>query len=329
MSDNQPASQFPTGYVFDQAVIDENVAAFGAMGVDLHTGKLNGTCERKIDAGVCYENIRDFEADYLKPADRQHTRTGRRITPGGILEPILQKTGICVGCGFSAAQWLAWVARYVATGTGPIPQEVSLVGPYLLGRANIRGDNGAYPSYSARGSHDVGILTVEALCRAMRIEASSMTTAKQEEIAVEKRDNPTFPGLWLDAMEPLKTRVYKPNSAWATADCLASLYLVPIGMGWQVNEPLVSGDGISSWYHLNGGHETLLDGWFTRGGRLGFLKSESWGQFPASKWPEHRITIQTDDGPKRLYEGQCACMADELWSHGPEPWAIGYPGSVA
>lgn len=317
------------GYVFDQAVIDQNVAAFSAAGVDLHTGRLNGTCERKINAGICYENLQDFAAEYLRPADRQHTRTGRRILASGIFEPIKQATGICVGCGYQTAQWLAWVARYVLTGTGPLPQEVSLVAPYLLGRHNLRGDGGAYPSYTARGSHDVGVLTVEAMARGLNLDVSQMTTAKQEAVAVQMRDNPSFPGLWLDAMKPLATRVFKPSSVWSLADCVASGYPVTVGMSSQPAESRPGSNGVSTWYSLNGGHETVVTGWFTRDGRLSLIVDQSWGLYGGSKWPNSRCVIQTDEGPKTLYEGQLAVWADELWAKRPEPWAVGYAGGIA
>lgn len=325
--------QQPTGYVFDQNVIDSNVAAFGAMGVDLHTGRLNGTCERKIEQGIAYENLQDYAAEYLRPSDRQHTRTGRRILASGILEPILQATGICVGCGYSTAQWLAWVARYVLTGTGPLPQEVSLVAPYLLGRHNLRGNRGAYPSYSARGSHDVGVLTVEALARGMNRDVSTMTTRDQEDIAISLRDNPRFHGIWLDSMKPLTTRVFKPQGIWSLADCVASLYPVTVGMSSQPAETRPgNGSGISTWYVLRdrwgrpAGHETVVTGWFTLNGKLGLIVDQSWGLFGGSQWPGNRVTLQTDEGPKKLYEAQVAVWAADLWAKSPEPWAIGYAG---
>ena len=87
-------------------------------------------------------------------------------------------------------------------------------------------------------------------------------------------------------------------------------------------------NGISGFYRLNGGHETVLDSWFTLNGRLGFGKSESWGAFPASKWPGNRVTIATDNGNQKLYEGQGSCFADELLAQRGEFWAIAYPGSV-
>ena len=318
----------PLGYVYDASVIESNKQAFGAMGVDLTANSLKGACQRKIDSGIKYENIKDYEAEYLRDAGPRFIRTGRAITPGGTLAPISQQSGVCVGCAYSAAQWLAWCARYVLTGTGPIPQEVSLVAPYLVGRGNLRGDSGAYPSHSALGSHDVGVLTVEGLCLVRGIAAPNMTTRQQEAIAIEMRDRPKLPGAWLDAMAPLRTRVFSPKSMSGVADCLASGYPVTVGMGSQIVETTPSGDGISGWYRLRGGHETVIDGWFRQDDQLGFIKSESWGTYPASKWPGKRVVLQTDDGPMTLYEGQGACWAVDLMAVKPELWAVGFAGSI-
>ena len=318
----------PLGYVYDASVIESNKQAFGAMGVDLSANPLKGACQRKIDAGIRYENLKDYEAEYLRDAGPRFLRTGRQITAGGTLAAISQMSGICVGAAYSAAQWLAWCARYALTGTGPIPQEVSLVAPYLLGRSNLRGDDGAYASHSALGSHDVGVLTVEGLCLIRGIAAPKMTTRQQEAIAIEMRDRPKLPGAWLDAMAHLRTRVFSPKSALEIANCIASGYPVTVGMGSQIVETTPSGDGVSGWYKLRGGHETVLDGTFVLNGRLGFLKSESWGDYPASKWPGKRVVLQTDGGSRQLYNGQGACWADDLMACKPELWAVGFAGSV-
>lgn len=317
-------SNFATGYIYSEEVINENVEALQSMGVDLSGSVFAGCCERKIKSGINYENIRDFEAEYLASTGQQ---TGRKINSAGVLETYFQRTGICVGCGYSDATFEAWCARYVTAGDVPPPKVVSLCGPYLLGRGNLRGDNGAYPSYSASGYHNVGTLTVESLCKLLGFDHRTFDASDQEDIAIKYRNNFKFTQPYIDEMVGLKGRVYKPANLWAAADCLANYYPVTIGMGYQISETNSSGNGISGWYGLNGGHETFLDGWFTLKGRLGFLKRESWGKFPASYWPENRITIQTDNGPKKLYPGQGACWADDLWTRRPEPWALGYPTS--
>jgi hypothetical protein len=312
------------GYVYDQQVIDENVQSFAANGVDLNPTTLLGTTKKKIADGVTYENLRDFEVEYLRTTGQQ---TGRKISQSGIFEKILQATGICVGCAYGDSQWVNWCARFITSGDVPKPRELSLVGPYLLGRANLRGDNGAYPSYSARGFYDYGALTVEDMCKILGYNPGIMDAAGQEAIAIKFRDNFKFNNKFLEAMAPYKGRVYQPNDQWTMADCIANFYSVTVGMGSQITETKPHSNGISGWYQLNGGHETFCDGWFTLNGKLGFLKSESWGKFPSSAWRDNRVTLLTDSGPKLLYPGQGACWADELMAKRPELWANGYPTS--
>ena len=317
----------PTGYVYDQSVIDSQLDAFEAAGVDLSASKLAGAWRADIQREIAYENLRDYEAEYLRRPPAAFVKTGRKKTPGGILEPYNQRTGICNGCSHAAAAWVAWCVRYMRSGVGPVPQEVTLVATYLMGRGNLKGDTGAYPAYAVKGLHDLGTLTVRDLCDSMRLDVAQMTTAKQEDIAILRRDNPGLAFLWTQAMRHLRTRVYAPLTVEAVADCLASGYPVTVGLSWQIDETSPGGNGISGWYDLGGGHETVLDGWFTLNGRLGFLKSESWADYPASHWPNKRVIVTTDEGPFPLYEGQGALWADELWRHDVEAWAIGWPGS--
>lgn len=311
----------PTGYIYDQSVIDSNVAEFAAAGVNLQS-PFAGSAQRLIDSGVTYMNLVDNEVEFLASNRSGYTKTGRKIAEAGSFQPVSQRTGICVGCGFSTAQWLAWVSRYVNSGDCELPQEVSLIAPYLLGRNGLRGDSGAYPSYSARSSHDYGVLTVADVDGSMNPEA-------QENVAISRRDSSAMDKSWIDAMSNRKTRVYQPREMMGIADCIANLYPVTVGMGYQITESTPATKGISSFYRLNGGHETCVTGWFMSGGQLHFIKSESWGDFPGSNWPGKHVTVNVDNrGPIKLYIGQGACKAIDLWYHRPECWAIGYVGSV-
>ena len=233
---------------------------------------------------------------------------------------------------------MAWCVNFVRNGQGPVPREVLFVAPYLAGRHGLSGDSGAYPSYSARAYHDWGLCPVDV---PGPYDFRSMTPHgpnSQESVAIKMRDSTRVLNEWLDTMASLRCRVFKPQSMWSLADCVASGFPVTVGSDKQINSPQINGSGVSSLYQLRdrygrtAGHETLIDGWFTLGGRLGFIKRESWWNvlFPGKGWADDRVTIQTDDGPRRLYEGQGACWADEWWNVGkPEPWAIGFPGSVA
>lgn len=311
----------PTGYVYDQSVIDSNVAAFAAAGVDLQS-PFAGSAQRLIDSGVTYVNLVDNEVEFLASNRSGYTKTGRKLTDAGSFQPVSQRTGICVGCGFSTAQWLAWISRYVTSGDCEIPQEVSLIAPYLLGRNGLRGDSGAYPSYSAKASHDFGVMAVKDV-------DGSMNPESQESMAVSLRDSAAMERSWIDAMASRKTRVYQPKEMMGVADCIANLYPVTVGMGYQITESTPATKGISSFYKLNGGHETCITGWFMSGGQLHFIKNESWGDFPGSNWPDKRVTVNVDGrGPVKLYVGQGACKALDLWYYRPECWAIGYVGSV-
>ncbi len=315
----------PTGYIYDQSVIDSNVAAFSAAGIDLQS-PFAGSAQRLIDSGITYMNLVDNEVEFLTYQRIGFVKTGRNLTQEHTFQPVSQRTGICVGCGFSTAQWLAWVSRYVTSGDCEIPQEVSLIAPYLLGRNGLRGDSGAYPSYSARASHDLGVLAVKDVWSDI---ADRVTPADQETVAVTRRDSSIVEGPWIEAMAARKTRVYQPREMMGIADCIANLYPVTVGMGWQITESTKATGGISSFYKLNGGHETCITGWFVSGGQLHFIKSESWGDFPGNNWPDKRVTVNVDGrGPIKLYVGQGACKALDLWYYRPECWAIGYVGSV-
>ena len=316
----------PQGYVFDRSVIDANIESFKASGVSLNPSSLAGSCDRAVDNGVHYRNLRDFEAEYLLSTRKQYTQSGRRITEAGTLAPISQRTRICVGCGYSTAQFAAWCGRYVTAGDIEPPQECSLVAPYPLGRGGLYGDSGAYPSYSAKACSDHGVLTVASLARGVGEDVAKMTTSRQEDIAIARRDSKAMQGAWIDDMRGKTTRVFRPATMQLVADCIENLYPVGNGMGYQIVETPSGSNGISNWYRLNGGHWTVLDGWFTWKGDLHFIKDESWDRFPATNWPGYRVTIQTDSGPKKLYEGQGACRASDLWYYQPECWAIGWPG---
>ncbi len=318
----------PTGYVYDQSIIDSNVAAFSAAGVDLQS-PFASSAQRLIDSGITYMNLVDNEVEFLASNRSGYTKTGRKLTDAGSFQPVSQRTGICVGCGFSTAQWLAWVSRYVNSGDCEIPQEVSLIAPYLLGRNGLRGDSGAYPSYSARASHDFGVLAVDDFAKTTRREPYTIDTELQESAAESRRDNAAMERAWIEVMANRKTRVYQPKEMMGIADCIANLYPVTVGMGYQITESTPHTSGISSFYKLNGGHETCITGWFTSGGQLHFIKSESWGDFPGSNWTDKRVTVNVDGrGPIKLYVGQGACKALDLWYYRGEYWAIGYVGSV-
>lgn len=318
----------PTGYIYDQGVIDTNVAAFSAAGVDLQS-PFAGSAQRLIDSGITYMNLVDNEVEFLASNRSGYTKTGRKLTDAGSFHPVSQRTGICVGCGFSTAQWLAWVSRYVTSGDCELPQEVSLIAPYLLGRNGLRGDSGAYPSYSARASHDFGVLTAAEVSASYDVDTLSATPEYQEAVAVSRRDHQAMEVAWIRAMASRKTRVYQPKEMMGIADCIANLYPVTVGMGYQITESTPVTKGISSFYKLNGGHETCITGWFMSVGQLHFIKSESWGDFPGNNWPDNRVTVNVDGrGPMKLYVGQGACKALDLWYYRGEYWAIGYVGSV-
>src|SRR5207245_36517 len=133
---------------------------------------------------------------------------------------LAQQTGICNGCSHSCAPWLSWCFRFVNSGDCPVPREVTFLGGYLLGREMgllSRGDSGAFPNYTAKGYHELGVLPVDA---AGKYNFRDMTPEQQESICIALRDKPSLLSEWVAAMAPLKTRVYSPNQAALVADCL-------------------------------------------------------------------------------------------------------------
>lgn len=322
----------PLGADLDPTVSASVVQAMGAAGADLSVASVAGAMQRKIARGIHYENLRDAEADYIREMGAKLVKSvARRITPGGILEPYGQATGICNGCGWSGMAWVTWCARYMLTRTGAAPREVPFLWPYLAARGGLRGDSGAFPAHSAQAFHDLGVLPIDGGGRWDLATMPPHGAGSQETLAVQMRDNPRILDHWKAAAAPFKCRVNRPVTELNIADSLASLYCVGVGSSRQITPTKPGSTGISAFHTLNGGHWTMLSGWFTLNGRVGFIKDESWWniRFPASGWPENRVTIQTDDGPRKLYEGQGACLASELVSFRPELWACSYPGSRA
>lgn len=324
-ADTVDFSPMPTGYVRNDAA----TAAVSAACAGPVTA-FAGSAKRMIDDGTHYHNLTSFVADYL---DHGSCITSRRRLvdcgkDGRIIDPLHQQTGICDGCSFGEAAFVAWCHRFVTEGTGDKPRETSFLWPYLGGRElsiTGRGDSGACPPYSAKLYHDVGVLPVNCGGRFDMTNLPPHGSGSQEQLCVQMRDNPRLLQEWIDCAAPFKCMVYAPSDAWSVADCIATGRPVTFGCSYQIRETTPGTNGISSLYML-GGHETFGSGFFTLGGRLGFIKTESWGTFPASAWPNHRVTIQTDDGPKQLYPGQGAMWADEWMRCGPECWAIDAPG---
>lgn len=325
---NHPLVGMPTGYVYDAPSV-----ALVKGTVALACGAENGIAGAA--SGVNYFNLTAFSADWLSRGDCVTSR--RRIidlgADGKILEPLAQETGICDGCSFGEAAFESWCARYVMTGCGPKPRETSFLWPYLGGRElsiTGRGDSGACPPYSAKLYHDVGALPVNCGGKFDMTNLPPHGSGSQEELCVQMRDNPRLLQEWVDAAAPFKCPVFSPDDAEMVADCVKTGRVVTFGCGYQSREAIVGSNGVSLLYRLNGGHETRCTGFFRLNGRLGFLKSESWWNilFPGSKWPNHRVVIQTDDGPRTLYPGQCAVWADEWMRCQPECWGIGAPGSL-
>jgi len=315
----------PLGANLDPVVRDSVMSAFGAAGADLSTVAFDGAFEAKRADGISFFSLRSAERDFIRAEGSRLIKSRRGITLSGVLAPIKQRTGICNGCSFSMAAWLSWVYRFVNSGTGPVPREVSFAAAYLGSRAGLRGDNGAYPSHAAKLFHDLGILPIDAPGKRNLRE---MTTSQQEDVAIWLRDDPVFEQSWLDAMSELRCRVMSPRSSASLLDAISAGYAGTTGMSVQCTEPQVGSNGISGLYRLNGGHETALTGWGVLKDRVFVTKAESWGDFPADSWPGKRIVVQTDGGPVTLAEGECAIWLDQLTPHSPELWNIGYASSV-
>lgn len=294
---------------------------------------ISGACKKAIGEGIHYHNLTAYSADFIRRGG--FVSSQRKIIDCGpdgmVLEPLGQQTGICDGCSFGEAALVAWAARYVASGAGPRPRECSFLWPYLGGRDMTivgRGDSGAIPPASAQLYYSVGAMPVDCSGAWNLQSLPPHGPGSQEALCVQMRDDPRMKE-HADACAPYKANVYSPEDAWDVADCLETLRPVTFGASVQNRETQPGGNGVSSIYRLNGGHETFASGWFTLNSRLGFIKTESWWNvlFPASQWPGNRVTIQTDDGPKKLYPGQGALWADEWMSYQPETWAIDAPGT--
>lgn len=331
VSDFIPSGVLATGYIRDEAQI-QRVQAQIAIACSAGPG-ISGSCKRAIAKGVHYHNLTSYLASLIAKGGFVFSK--RKLIDcgpdGKILEPLGQQTGICDGCSFGEAVLVSWAAKWETTKSGPRPRECSFLWPYLAGRDMglvPRGDSGAIPPLSAELYHSVGAMPVDLSGPWDLLNKPPHGKGSQEELCIALRDTPTLPSDLVAAVQNYRCVVYDPRDAWDVADCLESLRAVTFGCSGQAQETRPGGTGISSLYRL-GGHETFASGWFTWKGRLGFIKTESWWNvlYPGSQWPNHRVVIQTDDGPKTLYPGQCALWADEWMTWQPECWAIDAPGS--
>ena len=333
------SSSMPMGYVRHEPSIETATQAFSGDAATV--SEIAGTAKRMIGSGTVYLNLTAYAADLLKRDNTIATSQRARIDCGAdgvVLQPLGQETGICDGCSFGESAFLAWCARFVETGCGDKPRECSFLWPYLGGRDLTivsRGDSGAIPPLSALLYHDVGVLPVDCGGTYDLQSLPPHGANSQESLCVQMRDNPRLLAEWVNFAAPFKCRVYPPKTAWDVADCLSTGRPVTFGCSYQANETADGSKGISSLYMLTdawgrpAGHETFAAGWFTLGGRLGFIKTESWWNvlYPARNWASNRVVIQTDDGSKTLYPGQCAIWADDWMRCGPECWAIDAPGT--
>lgn len=330
MTDEAPV--MPMGYVHHEESIKTARATYSA------SADVRGIDGEAKKTGKAYFNLLSYEAAYL--AKDQASAGGRKLIDlgddGTIFEPLGQETGTCNGCSHGEVGTEGWFAKYTRTGTGPIPQRCSFAWAYLVSRDSQyvgRGDSGGIPSLTVAAYHDVGVLPVN---DTPLFNLKPHGKDSEEAIAIQYRDDPKT---WISTMEARAKgnacRVSHPSDAWGVADCITTLRPVSFGSTMQAREVAPGSNGVSPLYQLKdswgrpAGHETFADGWFVLGGRLGFIKKESWWNvlYPGSKWPNHRVVVQTDDGPKVLYPGQCAIWADEWMSYGPECWAIDTPGS--
>lgn len=320
----------PLGADLDPAVHSSVVESMVASGAELSVLSLTGTWRRLVASGVKYQNLRDHEADFVRLQGSNLVKsTGRKITRSGILEPFGQQTGICNGCGWSAMAWVAWCARYMTTGTGLVPREVAFLYPYIVARGGLRGDSGAYPSHTARAFHDIGVLPIDGGGRWNLASLPPHGPNSQESLAIQMRDNPRVIEDWVRAANGLQCRVMSPRTESDVADCLAARYPVGNGMSRQIAPTRPGSTGVSALNPIRGGHWTFFSGWFLLNNRLVLIKDESWWniRFPGSAYPDQRVVVQTDDGPRTLYEGQGAVLASDVMAARPELWACGYPGS--
>lgn len=325
---DDPLLTFATGYVLHEPSIEK---VRGEIALAAGPNAYNGIDGKA--AGVNYFNLIDLVADYLRKGTfvasrRKFIDCGKQ---GRILAPLFQQTGICDGCSFGEAAFVAWVARWVLTGAGDPPRECSFLWPYLGGRVlsiTGYGDTGACPPYSAQLYHDYGVLPVNCGGKYNLADLPPHGDGSQEALCIQMRDldNPLRPE-WIEAASRYRCRIYPPTGgAESIADLIKTGRPSTFGCSYQAKPVAPNSNGVSSLYYC-GGHETFGSGFFRWRGRLGFIKTESWGLFPADNWPENRVTIQTDDGPRVLYPGQSALWADEWMACRPECWAIDGPGS--
>lgn len=325
MSDADYLKNLPLGADLNPEVRQEVLGYFASSGVSLSTSGFSRAFESLRSSGLSFFSLRNYERDFIREQGAKLVKSRRPIAPSGTLAPLRQRTGICTGCSFSLAAWISWVAHYQTTKTGPVPREVSFAAAYLGSRGNLRGDSGAYPSHAAKMFHDIGVLPIDAPGKYKLVD---MTSSQQEDIAIWLRDNPAFERSWLDSMSELQCRVMSPRSPDEFLDSISAGYCVTNGMSVQPSPPKVGSSGVSSFYWLNGGHETAFSGWFILRDRIGVIQDNSWGDIPATEWPDKRIVINTDGGPVKLFEGQAAVWLDELASYRPEWWSIGNPGGL-
>lgn len=317
----------PCGYVYEPEAIEATDRAYSAgppMGIE---GQFKAS-------KLSYFNLRSIVAGFLR-RDKIVSSNRKLIDLGDdgvVFTPLAQQTGICNGCSHGEADTCGWISTYSQTGTGLFPSETSFAWAYLVGRTAYvgRGDTGAVPSLTVQAYHDIGALP---MCVAPELaKLPPHGPGSQESVCIQYRDNPqAFINLYKSRCEPYRSRVFRPKDAWLVADLIYSFRPVTVGCGYQMRETAPGSNGISPLYSLGGGHETELEGIGLLNGRLFGIKYESWyqaGCYPASKWPNHRVVVQTDGGPHTLYPGQGALWLDELMPVKPELWAIDNPGSI-
>ncbi len=330
----------PTGYVFNAEATENTKAACLATA----PSDFMGAAKRLIASGVHYFNLRAFQADYLRAdydqnmkAFRSYQHSLRKVidlgADGIVLAPLGQTTGTCNGESAGEALTVALAANYVATGTGPKPAEFTAIGPYLAGRElsiTGKGDSGSCPAYSTQFYHDFGGMPVTA---GGFDKLPPNGPGSQESQMVARRDKPSIPQEWVDACGPYKIRTFSPSDQWEVADAIATFRPVQKGAPYQIRETAPGGNGISALYKFprNGAHATFFEGFGTLQGRLIGITMESWWNvtYPGSQWPDHRVVIQTDDGPQKLYPGQGAFWMDQFVPTCTDLWAYDYPGSRA
>lgn len=323
----------PTGYVRHQESTDALKAVVCSATAPV-VSQLRGKSQ-----GISYCNLTDYAAQLL--ATGQIVTSQRALITvgsGKILTPLAQQTGICDGCSFGEATFIAWCARYCMYGFGELPRECSFMWSYLGGRQlqiTGHGDSGASPPYSAQQLYSIGALPVDvAKSAGSQFDLASMPPHgpnSQEALCIKMRDNPILRQQWIDAAAPFKCAVYSPGTAEDIADCIVTGRPVTFGAQVQGRETQPGSSGVSSLYRFpnGGGHETFASGFYRYQGALNFIKTESWWNalYPASKWPNNLLTVMTDDGLKTLYPGQSVVPADKWMRQQPECWAIDGPGS--